>query len=199
MHYPTVKLTPIKQKLAKIFTVNRIELILSLYVSFYLMLYGFGKIMKGQFTFDGPLLEKAAKELTGFELTWIFFGYAYSYVLIIGLGQIIGAILLIPRITRILGALTLIPILVNIVLVDIFYGIPHGATVNAIFFLFCTLVILWIHKEKMKKVLQIFLLSSSEKFTAKLLLVYAALSIVGIVALEVMKMILSNVLKSILY
>jgi|GEM_PF-280159 len=199
MQQPTVKQTQDKQKSAKIITVNRVELVLSLYVSFYLMVYGFGKIMKGQFAFDGPLLEKAAKDLSGFELTWVFFGYSYSYVVIIGLGQIIGAILLIPRATRILGALILVPILVNIVLVDIFYGIPHGATVNAIFFLLGILAILWLHREKLLKILQIFLKTTTEKITAKLLLIYAALSIVGIVLLEVLKMILSTLLKLFFY
>lgn len=185
-------------KIISFFKKERIELAISVYVAFYLLVYGSAKLMKGQFVFEGEMLERPVGELSGFELTWVFFGHSVYYAYIIGITQIIGAILLFPRKTRVFGALILIPILVNIVLVDIFYKIPHGATVNAIFFLLCLLIILWMNREKLLIAFKILLLEVTDNPSIKTIGISLLIVIPSFVILQLMNMVLNHILKYIL-
>jgi hypothetical protein len=71
-------------------------------------------------------------QVSGFWLTWYYFGYSKFYGSFIAFGQIVGAVLLLFRKTTLLGACCLLPIVINIVLVDLSYGIDRGATGVAI-------------------------------------------------------------------
>jgi hypothetical protein len=53
---------------------------------------------------------------------------------IIALFQIVGCIFLFFRRTTILGIILLLPVIINVSLIDIFYGIAGGATANAVLF-----------------------------------------------------------------
>lgn len=195
MSQPTITKNSYLDKVKTILTKDWIEFAISIYVAVYLLIYGFGKMAKGQFTYDGPLLEKSVNELSGFELTWVFFGHSYAYVIIIGTAQIIGAVMLIPKTTRIFGALMLIPVLVNIVLVDIFYGIPFGATMNAIYFLVGLVAILFLNKEKIIEAIKMLFLPTKDKISLTVLFQYLLISILGAVIFEGFKIILSNIVK----
>jgi len=96
--------------------------------------YGVAKIAGLQFGHSMLRDDSLVGTLSGFDLTWNYFGYSYALTLIIGLLQIGGSVLLVFRRTYLLGIVVLLPVMLNIMLIDIFYGIPFAATLNAILF-----------------------------------------------------------------
>ncbi len=123
-------------------------LALRYYAAFTLLVYGFAKIMGAQFTVLDSQLAKPMGEVSGFWLTWYYFGYSPVYSAIVALTQIAGALLLCFRRTTPLGALVLIPVMVNIVCVDIWvirFPFGSGALRNALYVLLALLVILAFH------------------------------------------------------
>jgi hypothetical protein len=103
--------------------------------------YAFAKILETQFGHDYFRNNSLTKDLSGFDLTWYYFGYSYTLSVIVALMQISGAILLLFHRTVLLGIVILLPIMVNIVLIDVFYGVQTGAIVNAVSF---TLALLYL-------------------------------------------------------
>jgi hypothetical protein len=70
--------------------------------------------------------------LTGYELTWFYYGYSRTYSVILGLTQVSGGALLLFRKTALHGALAMLPVIVNILLIDIFILPPDwGPTLPA--------------------------------------------------------------------
>ncbi|MFW6198307.1 MAG: hypothetical protein ACOC5E_00640 [Acidobacteriota bacterium] len=109
------------------------------------ILYGFAKINDAQFTVLDSRLDQPLRDLSGFWLAWHFFGYSAVYGNLIALLQVIGGLLLaVPR-TAVLGAVMLLPMAVNILLVDLFYGIDLGGTLAGVVFLACLVVVLIPH------------------------------------------------------
>jgi hypothetical protein len=95
--------------------------------------YGFGKILGTQFTTPTiSVRDTLAGDLTGRKLTWFYFEYSPAFTLIIGWLQIVGSLLLLFRRTTLLGIFILLPVMLNIVLINLFYGIHPGATRNSI-------------------------------------------------------------------
>jgi len=84
-----------------------IELAARGYVFWFLNVYGFGKILGGQFYRRGRLPEDVAKTLlgdaNGFDLAWTFMGYSFAYILFIGVAEIVGAWLLLWERTKLFG------------------------------------------------------------------------------------------------
>ena len=66
-------------------------------------------------------LTKPLGQVSGFWLTWYYFGYSAVYGTLIALLQVAAGVLLIVPRTALLGALLLLPIATNIVLIDVFY------------------------------------------------------------------------------
>ncbi|HEY2350432.1 MAG TPA: hypothetical protein VGH64_15545 [Puia sp.] len=93
--------------------------------------YAFAKILETQFAHDYTRDNSLAGGLSGFDLTWFYFGYSYTLSVIVAILQIGGSVFLLFRRTVFLGVVILLPIMVNIVLIDIFYHIPAGAILNA--------------------------------------------------------------------
>ena len=96
--------------------------------------YGVAKIFGLQFGHSYLRDDKLVGTLSGFDLTWNYFAYSYALTLIIGLLQIGGSVLLIFRRTYLLGIVILLPVMINIMLIDIFYSIPFAATLNAVLY-----------------------------------------------------------------
>lgn len=113
--------------------------------SFLMLLYGFAKLNGSQFTVLDSELDKPLGEVSGFWLTWHYFGYSPVYGNIIALAQVLGGVLLMFRKTTLLGACLLLPVVTNIVLVDIFYGIELEALGAALVVGAALLVILRAH------------------------------------------------------
>ena len=111
-------------------------------IAFFMMMYGIAKLTGAQFTVLDSELDKPLGEVSGFWLTWYYFGYSTGYGIFIALAEIAGGVLLLSRRTMVLGALVLLPVLANVVLVDVFFGIDGGAFVIALLLLAGVLSIL---------------------------------------------------------
>lgn len=120
--------------------------------SFLILIYGFAKLNGSQFTILASELDKPMREVSGFWLTWYYFGYSPIYGNFIALVQIIGGILLMFRKTTLLGSCILLPVITNIILVDIFYEIDHGAILVALIIEAALIIILALHKEELVEV-----------------------------------------------
>ena len=135
-----------------------IEIGCRLYVSFFLAFYGLGKILGAQFytpdLIPAELETMPISQIPNFDLAWVFMGRSYSYMLFIGIGELLGALMLLFNKTKLIGTLILIPIMVNVVVFDIFFLDEYGALASAIIYFIMILVILWINKEKIMKVIQ---------------------------------------------
>ncbi|HEY0022543.1 MAG TPA: hypothetical protein VGB24_06515 [Longimicrobium sp.] len=111
------------------------------------LLYGFAKLMGSQFTILDSELDKPMGEVSGFWLTWYYFGYSAVYGSFIAVSQICGALLLTFRRTTLLGACLLFGITTNIVLVDLCYGVEPGGTATAIILWCCLLGMVLFYRE----------------------------------------------------
>lgn len=100
--------------------------------AFLLLVYGFAKLNGSQFTILDSELDKPMGQVSGFWLTWYYFGFSPVYGNLVALVQIGGALLLLFRRTALLGACLLLPVVANIVLIDIFYGIEPSAMMMAV-------------------------------------------------------------------
>lgn len=81
-------------------------------------------------------------EVSGFWLTWYYFGYSKVYGTLLALVQVLGAVLLTFRRSALLGACILAPVFANIVLIDLCYGVDPGASLVALLMLCGTLILI---------------------------------------------------------
>lgn len=87
------------------------------------LFYGLVKVAGGQFKYDGFVLDSQTTD--GPTMVWCFYGYSPIYGRLIGVAEMIPALLLlIPR-TRTLGALLLLPIAANIAIMDFCFQFPE--------------------------------------------------------------------------
>lgn len=126
----------------------------SRYVAAFLLLtYGFAKLTGAQFTVLDSELDKPLREVSGFWLTWYYFGYSAFYGTMIAAVQIVGGLALLARRTALVGALLLLPVVVNIVLIDIFYEIALGALAPAILIAGCLIRVVAAHIGRLSNLL----------------------------------------------
>jgi hypothetical protein len=129
-----------------------------LYLSISIFSYSIAKIFGVQFSknYDYYLNNKIS-ELSGQDLVWVFFGYSKNYELFIGIIQLLGVILLARNKTKILGIIILCPILINILLIDGYYGV--NALNYVLYYLLLTTVLIVLNMnqihEVFKKILDI--------------------------------------------
>jgi len=114
--------------------------------------YGFAKLNGSQFTILASELDKPMGQVSGFWLTWYYFGYSSIYGNLIGIVQIAGGVCLMFRRATLLASCVLLPIVANIILIDIFYRIDIGAPLVAILICLALLGILSFHKEELREV-----------------------------------------------
>jgi hypothetical protein len=129
--------------------------------SFLLLFYGFAKLNGSQFTILASELDKPLGEVSGFWLTWYYFGYSPIYGSFIALVQILGGILLMFRRTTLLGSCILLPVITNIILVDVFYGIAFDAFLVALIIVSALITILNLHRAEL---IEIFWLKQNSLF-----------------------------------
>jgi hypothetical protein len=113
--------------------------------------YGFAKISGAQFQGSGEIIlrDSLLGDVSGNYLTWHYFNFSHTYMLIIGYVQIGGALLLLFRRTTLAGIFILLPVMINIVLIDLFYGIPPVPTANAIVFTAALIYLLLLYSRKL--------------------------------------------------
>ena len=88
--------------------------------------YAFAKIFETQFVSQPSTYDKPIGSLSGFQLTWFYFGYSYWYGIVIATTQIISALLLFFRKTTRLGIILFLTFMVNITLMDFAYNIDEA-------------------------------------------------------------------------
>lgn len=115
------------------------------FVAFFMLVYGFAKLNGSQFTILDSELDRPMGEVSGFWLTWYYFGYSRAYGTLVALAEIGGGLLLLSRRTTLLGALVLLPVMLNVILVDVFFGVDPGALLMALLLMAGLLVILVPH------------------------------------------------------
>ena len=112
--------------------------------AFLLYMYGMSKLMHLQFSLGPKLAGRPIGSLTGYELTWYYYGYSRIYACILGTTQLLGATLLLFRKTAFLGGAMMMPVMANILLINIFIMVnDYGPEFMATIILFSLLTILW--------------------------------------------------------
>ncbi|MGE0637368.1 MAG: hypothetical protein AB7P01_13070 [Bacteroidia bacterium] len=90
------------------------------YLAYYMADYGFSKLTGDQFGHRSvEILNTPLKDVDKFNLAWHLFSLDRTFDIVVGLTQIIGAVLIVINRTVLIGALMLLPILGQIFLVDL--------------------------------------------------------------------------------
>lgn len=135
------------------FTENILDRACRYYVCFFLLVYGLGKMLGGQFYRRGELPADIAAltlgEAEAFPLAWTFMGYSGAYIAFVGISQVIGALFLLHERTKLLGVTILVPILLNIIVFDIiFLNDGDAALGNAVLYLILLCAVLYFNRHK---------------------------------------------------
>lgn len=94
------------------------------FLALMLLIYGLNKIFKYQFYFPEPnLLFTPLGQLSPDILFWSSMGTSHSYSIFAGVIEVIPAVLLLFRKTRILGAFIAFAVLLNVLMLNIGFGI----------------------------------------------------------------------------
>ncbi len=88
--------------------------------AFMLCTYGISKLLHLQFDMQSQLARQPIGSLTGYQLTWFYFGFSRIYAVLLGITQVVGGTLLLFRKTTLFGALTMLPVMANILLINMF-------------------------------------------------------------------------------
>jgi uncharacterized membrane protein YphA (DoxX/SURF4 family) len=129
------------------------------------LIYGIAKLADIQFN---PAYQPYAfadvslELLSGFQLTWRFFGYSRVYQCAIGFAEVGAAVLLLSSRTATLGAVAFFPVIVNVVLVDLCYNIPADATLMALSLLVGDLALLVADRHRLRLALAALICPAAE-------------------------------------
>lgn len=120
------------------------------YLAFYMFSYGFSKITQGQFQVHDPAILKTPLEDAGrFYIAWYLFGLSPVFSWVVGLTQMLGAVLIVFHRTTLIGALVLLPVIGQIFLIDVAFTMEQfGPALPARLagMLVSDLLILWYYK-----------------------------------------------------
>ena len=175
-------------KISKSEIFNVFEWIAVYIVAVYMIIYGVSKQM--QFG-DFQSYREPINSLDPMNLMWAFYSFSKPYAVIIGVFEVLGAVLLmIPR-TRIFGGFVLSSILINIILQDYFFKVHAGALANAILFQILILMILFKHRFKILDALKIL----SGKFIFKIRWIYIPVAIIMIAIIELLMFSINYLIK----
>jgi hypothetical protein len=109
-----------------------------------LYMYGISKLLHLQFNMQSQLAQQAVGSLSGYQLTWFYFGFSRVYATILGLTQVAGATLLLFRKTTLLGTLAMLPVMANILLINMFILVnDYGPYLISGLICASLLIILW--------------------------------------------------------
>ncbi len=114
------------------------------FCAFMLYMYGLSKLLHLQFSLNSELAQRPVGSLTGYQLTWYYYGYSRIYASILGLTQVTGATLLLFRKSTLLAALIMTPVMANILLINVFILVnDYGPYLISALILTSMLMILW--------------------------------------------------------
>lgn len=176
------RLSLIKMKISKQQIIDFTILALRWYLAIYMFDYGFGKITGGQFGALNPeILNTPLKDVDKFHVAWHLFSLDKSFNIIIGITQMIGAILIVINRTLLVGAIFLLPVLFQILLVDVafttdVFGVALPIRLSIM--ILSDLAILFYYKDRMKLALESLTVNVSTKLKYKWW-IYLLIPIVG--------------------
>lgn len=142
-----------KQQINYSVRLSRITGVIRYWLSFEIITYGFAKVFRTQFSESVIRDHVLLKDATGFELTWFYFAFSQPLTLIIACLQIAGSIFLLYRRTTLLGITLLLPVMINILLINLFYDIAVGALMNSVMFTLALVFLLSFYWQSIKQVL----------------------------------------------
>lgn len=174
-------------KLSKVEILNVIEWISVLFVSAYMTVYGVSKYV--QFG-SIEAYRLPVKDLEPMQLMWAFYSYSKPYVLIIGVFEVLGALLFVLPKTRIIGGFLLTSILVNIILQDYFYEVLQGALAYAILFQILISFVLFKHRERIKNAFS----ALKGQFRFKIRPIYVLVAILVVLSFEALLILITQLL-----
>ena len=175
-------------KVSKSEIFNIFEWIAVYIVAVYMIIYGVSKPM--QFG-DFQSYREPINSLDPMNLMWAFYSFSKPYAVIIGVFEVLGAVLLmIPR-TRIFGGFVLSSILINIILQDYFFKVHAGALANAILFQILIVMILFKHRFKILDAFR----TLSSKFIFKIRWIYIPIGIMMIAIIELLMFSINYLIK----
>ncbi|MFI5152940.1 MAG: hypothetical protein ACHQET_06365 [Chitinophagales bacterium] len=87
--------------------------------------YGIGKLIPEQMAYpDAEQLLKPLGERSRYDMVWSFMGVSPPYQMFTGFCEVVASVLLLFRRTYVFGSLLMCTILVNVVMLNIWYNIP---------------------------------------------------------------------------
>jgi hypothetical protein len=99
---------------------------------FCIAIFGWKKIFGMQFRTPLSIADLPMSSQSGEALTWFYFGHSMVFGFIIAFFQITGSLLLCFRRTRLFGIFILLPVMLNIMLINIFYQLNPGALLQSL-------------------------------------------------------------------
>ena len=131
-----------KEKGNSMVTLSFFHTLLLYLLAFELSSFGWQKIFHLQMVVPLGMLDLPFNSLDSETLTWAYFRRSYSFTVAIALTQISGGWLLMFTRTRLLGLIILVPVLINIILIDIFYHLHPGVLAHALILFSCVVYLL---------------------------------------------------------
>lgn len=119
----------------------------------WMMLYGFAKVFGVQFITPPSVADMPLGQVRDLMLAWYFYGSEPTYAAVIALAEIVAAVLLLFRRTALAGALMMIGLLLNILLLDVFYAITGPIPSVLIMLGMCAYILSW-HRDALMGVLR---------------------------------------------
>lgn len=146
---------------------NRVEkvsiTILRYILAYFMFFYGTEKIFFKQFDITYNSLDTTLVNLDSFRATWFYFGRSTAFIILMGLMELIPAILLLFRRTYLAGSIILLPVIFNVLLTNIFNSISPVTLILSILFSLFSIQISW----SKKMILIEFLRKITQKSTVK--------------------------------
>ena len=131
--------------------------ILRVYLIFFMFTYGFVKLIQLQFPY--PSLTRMLEPLGNFSpmgLAWTYLGYSKGFNFFMGIMEITGGLLLIPRRTTTLGAFIIVGVMSHVAMMNFMYDIPVK-----LFSVHLTLIALFIFSTDIKRFIDVFIKNKS--------------------------------------
>ena len=111
--------------------------------AFLLFTFGSSKLLGIQFTLPPEVALRPVGSLTGYELAWFYHSYSHVYAVLLGLIQLAGGALLLFRKSALLGAALMLPVIMNILMINVFFHITAGALCISAFIFASMVAVLW--------------------------------------------------------
>ncbi len=144
-------------RLSPVFQGN-LERAMRIYLFLTMSVYGWGKLAGDQFFLRGEIPaeigNKTLVQATAHDIAWVFFGYSLFYLWFIGLSQAFTGIMMLFEKTKLFALASMIPIMLNIIIVDICYGVSPGPLMSAILYFIWVGILIYLNRERGRSVLR---------------------------------------------